>query len=218
MRTLGLFVLAALAATVCVALGCSSLRNQRQPPVVPAVPLPANWRDRDSTVLFEKFILPANVPEALVVVYGSAGGARGMQRGDTISYLVPSSGILHVQPKIPVPWAETHLYQTTPTAPTEIPVAADCALHRVATRRYPSRLLGCWMPLVVSGSPPNPYMAVALSDSVGLARAFNHAIELINSELFSNRLQVLPHWVEPSNERQHDLLSPTRDVRPNKGS
>jgi hypothetical protein len=195
--------------TLCVS-ACSSFRSKRQLPVELAARTSANWRDRDSTVAFEKFLLPPDPPAALVVVYGSTGGSDGILVADTVSYVVPASGILHVQRKIPVPWAETHLYRSTPGTPIEIPVAADCALHRIATQRYPGGFFGCWMPLVISGSPPNPYMAVALSDSAGLAKAFNHAMELINSELFSNHLHPVPRWVEPNDNTQHNPLPPER--------
>lgn len=205
MRAKPKFLLAALIVTFCLAPACSS-RRQRQAPVVLAPSRPANWRDRDSAVVFEKFMLPSTPPEAVVVVYGSAGGVDGVLERDTITYSVPASGVLRVRRKMPVPWAETHLYLTTTTSSTEIPVAADCALHRLATRRFPGRLFGCWMPVVVSGTPPDPYMAVALSDSVGLARAFNHAMRLINSELFSNRLHDLPQWIEPSHDTQRNPI------------
>jgi lysophospholipase L1-like esterase len=180
-----------------------------QVPLVLGTPSSANWRDRDSTVIYERFLLPANPPAALVVVYGSAGGDRGSLVADTISYVVPPSGILHLQRRLPVPWAETHLYRVTAGAPTEVRVAADCALHRVATRQFPGQLFGCWMPLVVSPNAPTPYMAAALSDSAGLAMSFNHAMELINTEVFFNHLPVVPLWVEPNaGSQNYPLHSP----------
>ena len=54
------------------------------------------------------------------------------------------------------------------------------------------------MPVVVSGKKvPDPYMAVALSDSAGLEGAWTHAIALINNELFAGHLVAVPYWVEP---------------------
>jgi len=208
MTCVRMFALPAITITVGIAPGCSTLAGQPKPQVAPAAAGAANWHDRDSAIVFEKFILPANPPAALVVVYSSARGDRGDLVADTITYLVPPSGILHVQRRLPVPWAQTHLYRSATASPVEIRVAANCALHRVATRQFPGQFFGCWMPLVVSREAPNPYLAVALADSAGLATAFNHAIELINTEVFSNHLRPLPYWVEPRADGQNSPVVP----------
>jgi len=179
-------LIAALAMTVIFGSGCAGTSGQQRVPTTLAPVATANWRDRDSTVAFEKFILPANPPDAFIVIYGADRGDRGTSVADTISYLVPASGVLRVLRRIPVPWAETHLYQATRSTTIEIPVASECGLLRLVNRRDPQRLLSCWMPLVVSGI----------------------------RELFANRLRDLPQWIEPPGDGQHNSVQPSHKSVP----
>lgn len=40
-------------------------------------------------------------------------------------------------------------------------------------------------------------MSGAVADSAGLEKAFNLAMDLVNREVFGNRLTPVPRWIEP---------------------
>jgi hypothetical protein len=191
-----------LAAVVFLAYGCTASISsggatpESQPLSTNAV---ADWTNRDTTLRFERLILPSSV-RSLVVIYSVPDGTSGSIAGDTVTYTVPSSGVVYSSRRIPALWVETHLFRPdSPMQYREILVTRNCDLHRVATRNYPGQTFGCWMPLVVSPVALRTYMSATISDSAGLESAYNSTILLMNREAFANRMLVVPTWSEPSN-------------------
>lgn len=131
-------------------------------------------------------------------MYSARDGVPGVQTGDTVSYNVPRSGVVHSSRRVPVPWVETHLFQTDSAGPDrEILVARNCDLHRVATHQRPGQVFGCWMPEVLLPVPLRVYVAAAISDSAGLEAAYNSTLVLMNHEAFGDRMNPVPTWSEP---------------------
>ena len=180
-------------------LGCSPTSNQPQARTeiqISAVDT-ANWNDRDSTLRVERLELSHSL-RSLVVVYSARDGVPGIKTGDTVSYNVPGSGVVHTSRRVPVPWVETHLFQTDSAGEyREILVARNCDLHRVATHQRPRQVFGCWMPEVVLPVPLRVYVAATISDSAGLEAAYNSTLVLMNHEAFGDRMNPVPTWSEP---------------------
>ena len=180
-------------------VGCSLTPNQAQTPSeiqISAVDS-ANWNDRDSTLRFERLVLSHSL-QSLVVVYSARDGVPGIKMEDTVSYNVPESGVVHSSRRVPVPWVETHLFQTDSAGKyREILVARNCDLHRVATHQRPDQVFGCWMPEVVLPVPLRVYVAATISDSAGLEAAYNSTLVLMNHEAFGDRMNPVPTWSEP---------------------
>ena len=181
-------------------VGCSLTPKQPQalPEIQTSAVDSANWDDRDSTLRFERLVLPPFL-KSLVVVYSVRDGVPGIKTGDTVSYNVPESGVVHSNRRVPVPWVETHLFRADSSGRfREILVARNCDLHRVATHQRPAQVFGCWMPEVVLPTPLQVYVAAAISDSAGLEAAYNSTLVLMNHEAFGDRMNPVPTWSEPA--------------------
>lgn len=150
----------------------------------------------DSAISFQRLVL-ANGVKGLVVTYSVPSGEPGRVAGDTVTYTVPASGVVHTNRRAPGPLVQTHLFRIDASGNLrEILVAQNCVLHRVATRQYPGQTFGCWMPFVVLPSSLHPYIAAAVSDSAGLEAAYNSTMILMNHEAFGDRMHPVPTWTE----------------------
>lgn len=181
-------------------IGCSvTTRAPRSPDLTKISPVDsADWTNRDSSLRFERLILPTAV-KSLVVVYGSPAGVPGVTTGDTVTYSVPASGVVVSSRRVPVPWVQTHLFRTDSAGRfREVLVAKTCDLHRVATREYPGQIFGCWMPVVLSPTALRPYVAATISDSAGLEAAYDATMMIMNREVFGDRMHPVPTWNEPN--------------------
>ena len=185
--------------SIAFVIGCSvTTRAPRSPHVTKISPVDsADWTNRDSSLRFERLLLPSAV-KSLVIVYGSLAAGAGVTTGDTVTYSVPASGVVFTSRRVPVPWVKTHLFRTDSAGRyREVLVATNCDLHRVATRAYPGQIFGCWMPVVLRPAALRPYVAATISDSAGLEAAYDSTMMLMNREVFGNRMHPAPTWSEP---------------------
>jgi hypothetical protein len=154
----------------------------------------------------EIYVLPANHPASVVVVYADSDGVTGVIRNGIASdadvrvereYRIPDSGFLRIRDDHPPEAARASI--RLGAEGKEARIWGECSSFQTKIRTAASVPTGCWLPQIApSNLHPIPfYVAAVIADSVQFPTTYMRAIQLVADSVFRGRVDIPSAWRKP---------------------